>query len=64
MTSFAASQRGLHALASGTLFIEAAFQASASNPLRSTKFSSFSDGPVGCLSPRSHFCTVDGLVFK
>ncbi len=39
-------------------------QTSASSPLRSTRFSSFSDGPLGCLSPRSHFCTVDGLVFR
>lgn len=26
--------------------------------------SSFKDGPLGCLSPPSHFCTVDRLVFS
>ena len=39
-------------------------QSTASSPLRSSKLSSFSDGPLGCFSPPSHFRTVDRLVFN
>jgi hypothetical protein len=38
--------------------------ANTSKPFWSTKFRSLSDGPLGFFWPRSHFCTVDGLVFK
>lgn len=37
---------------------------STSNPFRSTRFNSFNEGPLGFFSPRSHFCTVEGLVFR
>ena len=40
------------------------FQITASSPLRSIRLRSFSDGPLGFLSPISHFCTVDTLVFS
>jgi len=40
------------------------FHNTASMPLRCTRFSSLSDGPLGRLLPTSHFCTVDTLVFK
>lgn len=36
----------------------------ASRPLRSSRLSSFRDGPLGCFSPISHLRTVDGLVFS
>ena len=36
----------------------------ASNPLRSSKFSTLSDGPLGCFSPISHLRTVDALVLS
>ncbi len=39
-------------------------QISVSNPLRSSRLSSFSEGPLGCFSPISHCRTVDRLVFK
>jgi hypothetical protein len=41
-----------------------AWQMMASSPLRSTRFNNFRDGPLGLLSPTSHFCTVDTLVFS
>jgi hypothetical protein len=37
---------------------------STSRPFRSTRFNSFNEGPLGFFSPRSHFCTVEGLVFR
>src|SRR5206468_6353501 len=37
-------------------------QITASSPLRSSKLSSFSEGPLGCFSPISHCRTVDTLV--
>ena len=37
---------------------------SASSPFLSNRFSSLSDGPLGCLAPLSHCRTVDGLVFN
>ena len=39
-------------------------QASASKPFCRTRFNSFNDGPFGFFLPCSHFCTVDGLVFR
>lgn len=39
-------------------------QMSTSSPLRSSKLSSFCDGPLGCLSPNSHWRTADGLVLS
>lgn len=36
----------------------------ASSPLRSSRLSNFSDGPLGCFSPISHLRTVDGLVLS
>ena len=39
-------------------------QMTASSPLRSMRLSNFSDGPLGLLSPTSHFCTVERLVFS
>ena len=36
----------------------------ASNPFRSSKFSSLSDGPLGCFSPISHLRTVEALVLS
>ena len=40
------------------------FQIKASRPLRSSRLSSFCDGPLGCLSPSSHWRTADGLVLS
>jgi hypothetical protein len=40
------------------------FQINASRPLRSSRLSSFCDGPLGCLIPSSHWRTVDGLVLS
>lgn len=39
-------------------------QISASSPLRSSRSSSLADGPLGCLSPISHWRTVETLVFN
>jgi len=36
----------------------------ASRPLRLIRLRSFRDGPLGFLSPTSHFCTVDKLVLS
>lgn len=36
----------------------------APNPLRSSRFNNFSNGPLGCFSPISHLRTVDALVFN
>lgn len=37
---------------------------SASRPFCSTRFNNFNEGPFGFFWPCSHFCTVDGLVFR
>ena len=39
-------------------------QINASSPLRSSRFSNFSDGPLGRFSPISHWRTVDRLVLS
>ena len=39
-------------------------QITASSPLRSSRLSSFNEGPLGCLSPTSHLRTVERLVFN
>lgn len=44
--------------------IVASDQASASRPFLSTRLSSLSEGPFGFFWPCSHFCIVDGLVFR
>lgn len=37
---------------------------STSSPFRSTRFRSFNEVPLGDFWPRSHFCTVEILVFR
>lgn len=43
---------------------EPIFCSKRSNPLRSIRFSSFSEGPPGFFSPISHFCTAEMLVMS
>jgi Mitochondrial biogenesis AIM24 len=44
--------------------LTATLQINTSNPFLSNRFSSLSDGPLGCLSPISHCRTVDRLVLS
>jgi hypothetical protein len=47
--------------ASGPSRSRAALQITASSPLRSSRLSSLSEGPLGCFSPISHCRTVDSV---
>ena len=41
-----------------------AAQAGASSPVHIHRFNNFREGPLGFFWPCSHFCTVEGLVFR